>query len=141
MESNNMSNNDATNRENRVNSDNRVNSENKVNLKPVILTPAAATYIKGLLNKSPEAQGFRVRAKPAGCSGYKYEVDVASKISETDIASDSNGVTVVVDEISFPLLQGMIIDCVQEGLNQVLKFTNDNAVGTCGCGESFSVAK
>ena len=48
-------------------------------------------------------------------------------------------VKVVVDSKSLVYLDGTQLDFAKEGLNEGFKFTNPNAEGECGCGESFNV--
>jgi len=40
-----------------------------------------------------------------------------------------------------PILDGIELDFVKQGLNQTFKFNNPNVVSSCGCGESFSTTK
>ena len=49
---------------------------------------------------------------------------------------DSN---IFVDSHSFTFLKGSLIDYVDDGLNQGIKFVNPNAKAVCGCGESFTL--
>ena len=53
--------------------------------------------------------------------------------------ADRSGVTVVVDPVSLPLIDGTLVDFVKQGLNEAFKFQNPKAKGECGCGESFNV--
>lgn len=106
------------------------------------LTPDAAAYLKTLLEKKPNALGLRVGVKAYGCSGWGYVVDYAEEIRDTlDKVFTMEGIQVIVDQKSLPYLNGLMIDCVNEGLNQSLKFNNPNATASCGCGESFSFNK
>ncbi|MEM1412888.1 MAG: iron-sulfur cluster assembly accessory protein, partial [Pseudomonadota bacterium] len=52
---------------------------------------------------------------------------------------EDQGVQVVVDPESLPLVNGSTIDFVTEGLNRTFKFENPNATEECGCGESFTI--
>ncbi len=47
--------------------------------------------------------------------------------------------TNTIDGKSLVHLDGIELDFIKEGLNEGLKFTNPNAKGECGCGESFNV--
>jgi iron-sulfur cluster assembly protein len=53
---------------------------------------------------------------------------------------DIDGIRVVVDPKSLPLVEGTLIDFQRQGLNASFVFHNPNATGECGCGESFTVA-
>ena len=104
------------------------------------LTENAASHIKKELAKKPEAVGFRLGAKKSGCTGFAYVVDYATEITDNDTVFESNGVKVVVDRDSLPMLEGLELDFVKTNLlNQGFEFHNPNVKDTCGCGESFSV--
>ena len=53
--------------------------------------------------------------------------------------SIDSDLVVFVERASFPMLKGMCIDYIQNGLNGALKFINPNQTAACGCGESFSI--
>jgi len=59
--------------------------------------------------------------------------------AEDDTSIERDGVTVLIDSLSFQYLAGAEVD-YEEGL-QGSKFVvrNPNAASTCGCGSSFSV--
>ena len=103
------------------------------------LTDRAADHIKNYLAKSGDGIGFRLAVKPTGCSGYQYVVEAAQVINEQDIAFETNGVNIVIDQQSLKYLTGTQLDYVREGLNEGFKFHNPNVQQTCGCGESFNI--
>jgi iron-sulfur cluster assembly accessory protein len=53
----------------------------------------------------------------------------------------NNDLTAFIDRASFPMLKGICIDYIQNGLNGALRFINPNQTAVCGCGESFSVGE
>ncbi len=104
------------------------------------LTESAASHIQKELAKHPEALGFRLGTKKAGCTGFSYVVDYATEITDNDEVFESRGVKVVVDRDSLPMLEGLEVDFVTTNLlNQGFEFHNPNVKETCGCGESFNV--
>ncbi|MCU7843717.1 MAG: iron-sulfur cluster assembly accessory protein [Candidatus Thiodiazotropha sp. (ex Monitilora ramsayi)] len=104
------------------------------------LTERAASHIKKMLTKRPQSVGFRIATKKSGCSGFAYEVDYADKIVQEDMVFEIQGLVVVVDKASLPLLDGMTVDFVKSSLlNEGFEFINPNVKEMCGCGESFSV--
>lgn len=110
----------------------------------VTLTTQALSFVKNILEKTPQAYGLRLGVKSYGCSGLGYVVDCAKEheLTDVDLVFKTEGIPLVVDKQSLPYLKGVVIDCVTEGLNQTLKvIENPNATGGCGCGESFSVDK
>lgn len=105
------------------------------------LTDRAASHVRTYLEKHGCGIGLRVGVKPSGCSGYQYIIEAAESIGEHDLAFESKGVKIVIDEQSLRYLSGTELDYVREGLNEGFKFHNPNVQQTCGCGESFSVEK
>ncbi|MFK8030733.1 MAG: HesB/IscA family protein [Gammaproteobacteria bacterium] len=102
------------------------------------LTDAAATQVGGYL-KDREVEGLRLSVKATGCAGYEYIVGYAETIDDSDQVFESKGVSVVVDAESLPLIDGTVMDYVTSGISKVFKFSNPNAAGECGCGESFNI--
>lgn len=103
------------------------------------LTENAARHVKMMLEKQP-ALGLRLGTKKSGCTGFAYVVELADAVKDDDQVSESNGVKLVVDNASLPLLDGMTVDFVRQNvLNQGFEFINPNVKNMCGCGESFSV--
>ncbi len=104
------------------------------------LTESAAKHISKELSKKPEALGFRLGTKKAGCTGFSYVVDYATEITDNDEVFESRGIKIVVDRDSLPMLEGLEVDFVTTNLlNQGFEFHNPNVKETCGCGESFNV--
>ena len=104
------------------------------------ITPAASDRMRSFLEKAPEAAGVRFSVKRMGCSGFGYVVDLAGAIGADDQVMDIDGIRVVVDPKSLPLVEGTLIDFQRQGLNASFVFHNPHATGECGCGESFTVS-
>jgi iron-sulfur cluster assembly protein/iron-sulfur cluster insertion protein len=107
---------------------------------PVItVTDTAASKVRDLIEAEGEdGLALRVAVRPGGCSGFSYEMFFDSEIAEDDVATDYDGVKVVVDPSSAQLLEGATLD-YKDGLNQAgFSINNPNAQRTCGCGQSFS---
>ncbi len=105
----------------------------------ILLTDSAADRVRTHLEKRGSGVGLRVGIKKTGCSGFAYVVNYADEIRPEDAVFDAQGVTVVVDPASLPLIDGTLVDFVKQGLNEAFKFQNPQAKGECGCGESFNV--
>jgi iron-sulfur cluster assembly protein len=74
-----------------------------------------------------------------GCSGFGYVIELAEDRRDDDEIVQVDGVPLLVDARSRPLVEGTVIDFQREGLNTHFVFHNPNATGECGCGESFTV--
>lgn len=106
----------------------------------ITITPAARERMHHFLTSTPSAAGVRFGVKRTGCSGFAYVVDLAGRLDDGDQAVDVDGVRLIVDAKSLPLVDGTVIDFQRQGLNAAFVFHNPNATGECGCGESFTVA-
>jgi iron-sulfur cluster assembly protein len=107
----------------------------------ITLTQSAVKRVNDMVAKRADSIGLRIGVVKSGCSGYSYALDYADDVAAEDQVIEQDNVKVVVNKESLPLLEGMILDFVKEGLNQSFKFRNPNVTSECGCGESFSVTK
>lgn len=106
----------------------------------ISFTLAAMEHLRKRLESDDQARGIRVAVKPSGCSGYKYVLDTVETPANDDVILHiGEGLDVYVDKESLPMLKGMEVDYVKEGLNRSIQFRNPNVTGECGCGESFTV--
>jgi len=105
----------------------------------ISVTPKAEAQIRKALDKRGSGVGLRVAIKTSGCSGYAYALEFADAAQDEDLAFECEGVQLLVDAKSLPMIDGTQLDWVREGLNEGFKFDNPNAAATCGCGESFTV--
>ena len=106
---------------------------------PFVFTDSAADKVKDLIAEegNPELK-LRVFVTGGGCSGFQYGFTFDEVASEDDTVMQKNGVTLLVDPMSYQYLVGAEIDYTEglEGSQFVIK--NPNATSTCGCGSSFS---
>jgi len=107
---------------------------------PIIFTTNAAGKVSEMLVEEGDANlKLRVYVTGGGCSGFQYSFAFDDQVAEDDLAVEKEGVTLLVDSMSFQYLVGATID-YQEGLEgSRFVITNPNATATCGCGSSFSV--
>lgn len=106
----------------------------------ISLTESAAQRVRDYLDRRGHGLGLRLGVRRTGCSGWSYVLDYADEAGEDDLVFEDRGVAVVVDRESLPLLAGVCVDFVREGLNETFRFENPNAESECGCGESFNAA-
>ena len=105
----------------------------------ISITASANQRMRQFLAQTPAAAGVRFGVKRTGCSGFAYVVDLADTVGTDDQTFQIDGVPVIVDTKSLPLVEGTVIDFQRQGLNAAFVFHNPNATGECGCGESFTV--
>ncbi len=90
-------------------------------------------------NKTMAGAFLRVAVKGGGCSGLMYNLSIDENASESDMIIQNGDVRIAVDRKSKLFLHGLTLDYTS-GLNgRGFVFSNPNAKGTCGCGESFTV--
>jgi iron-sulfur cluster insertion protein len=116
-----------------------MNAINEMPANAVLLTDAAVGKVKALIDEegNPDLK-LRIFVTGGGCSGFQYGFTFDENVAEDDTAMVKDGVTFLVDSMSFQYLMGAEIDYTEgiEGAQFVIK--NPNATSTCGCGSSFS---
>ena len=107
---------------------------------PLILTPSAEARIADLMSKAPEnSVGVKLSTPRRGCSGLAYSVDYVTEAKPFDEKIETSGGVLFVDGGSILYLVGSTMDWVEDDFAAGFVFTNPNAKGECGCGESFTV--
>jgi iron-sulfur cluster insertion protein len=106
---------------------------------PLVFTDNAAAKVKSLIEEEGSADlKLRVFVSGGGCSGFQYGFTFDEVTNEDDTVVEKNGVTLLIDPMSFQYLVGAEID-YSEGLHGAqFVIKNPNATTTCGCGSSFS---
>ena len=106
---------------------------------PLIFSDSAADKVRELIDEEGNnALKLRVFVTGGGCSGFQYGFTFDEEINDDDATMQKNGVTLLIDAMSYQYLVGAEIDYQEgiEGAQFVIK--NPNASSTCGCGSSFS---
>jgi iron-sulfur cluster insertion protein len=106
---------------------------------PLLFTDNAANKVKQLIEEEGNADlKLRVFVTGGGCSGFQYGFTFDETVNEDDTSMEKNGVTLLIDPMSYQYLVGAEIDYQEglEGAQFVIK--NPGATSTCGCGSSFS---
>ena len=104
------------------------------------ITPKAVAKVKNLVEEEGNPLlNLRVFVTGGGCSGFQYGFSFDESIAEDDTKVESEGVSVLVDSLSFQYLVGAEVDYTEglEGSRFIIN--NPNAATTCGCGASFSI--
>ena len=106
---------------------------------PIVFTENAVSKVRELITEegNPELK-LRVFITGGGCSGFQYGFTFDEVANDDDALVEKDGVTLLVDPMSYQYLVGAEIDYQEsiEGSQFVIK--NPNASSTCGCGSSFS---
>jgi iron-sulfur cluster insertion protein len=106
----------------------------------VTLTENAARRVAKLkTQQGNDALMLRLAISGGGCSGFSYGFSLDGQRNDDDAAFQAHGVTLVIDQTSLDLLDGSVIDYVEDLVGAAFVVRNPNASSTCGCGSSFSV--
>ena len=102
------------------------------------LTDAAAAKAKALLDQEGRDDlALRIAVQPGGCAGLRYNLFFDDRSLDGDLTVEFGGVTLTVDRMSAPYVQGAMIDFVDTIEKQGFTIDNPNATGSCACGDSF----
>ncbi len=104
------------------------------------LSDRAVSKVRALVEEEDNNDlKLRVFITGGGCSGFQYGFTFDELAADDDTAIEKDGVTVLVDPMSFQYLAGSEVDYTEglEGSRFIV--TNPNATTTCGCGSSFSI--
>ncbi|NDK89648.1 iron-sulfur cluster assembly accessory protein [Gordonia desulfuricans] len=105
----------------------------------VNLSDAAAGKAKALLDQEGRDDlALRIAVQPGGCAGLRYQLFFDDRSLDGDLTDDFGGVTLAVDRMSAPYVQGATIDFVDTIEKQGFTIDNPNATGSCACGDSFN---
>ncbi len=114
--------------------------ENSTMASAMVFTDAAARKTMELIleERNPELK-LRVYISGGGCSGFQYGFMFDEATAEDDIKITNDGVTLLIDPMSFQYLMGAEVDYTESLQGAQFVIRNPNASTTCGCGSSFSV--
>ena len=87
---------------------------------------------------NPELK-LRVFVQGGGCSGFQYGFTFDEETNEDDTTMTKNGVSLLIDSMSYQYLVGAEIDYTEDIYGAQFVIKNPYASTTCGCGSSFSV--
>ena len=104
------------------------------------VTENAANKVKALIEEEGNADlKLRVFVTGGGCSGFQYGFTFDENMNEGDTAIEKDGVTFLVDPMSYQYLVGAELDYKEGLMGAQFVISNPNATTTCGCGSSFSI--
>jgi iron-sulfur cluster assembly accessory protein len=108
---------------------------------PISVSDKASRKIQALARKDGRTDAIlRVRVTAGGCSGFGYQLSFEDAAAEDDhVIKGADGVLVLVDPRSAPIVAGSTLDLDESLMGGGLKMRNPQAIHECSCGESFSI--
>lgn len=103
----------------------------------ITITESAGSKIKEMLAGEEGNPYLRVGVKGGGCSGLSYGMGFDAEKHEKDTELEQQGIKVLIDEYSRPILHGTVIDYKESLMGGGFTINNPNAIASCGCGSSF----
>lgn len=106
---------------------------------PFVFSDSAVEKVKSLIIEegNPDLK-LRVFVQGGGCSGFQYGFTFDEITNEDDTIMSKNGVSLLIDAMSYQYLLGAEIDYKEDLQGAQFVIKNPNAQSTCGCGSSFS---
>ena len=102
-------------------------------------TDSAAEKVAALIKEEGNNElKLRVYISGGGCSGFQYGFTFDETIAEDDFGIEKNGVSVVIDPMSYQFLEKAEVDYKEDLQGSQFVIRNPNATTTCGCGSSFA---
>ena len=110
----------------------------KVDAQVITLTDTAAEKVRGFLADAEDTDdvALRVAVQAGGCAGFRYALFFDDRALEGDHVEVQHGITVRIDPMSAPYLQGATIDWKESLEASGFAIDNPNASGSCACGDS-----
>lgn len=110
------------------------------------LTPAASEAVKNILNERKlEGYALRVYVAGGGCCGVNFGMALDNNFRDVDSTFETNGVKVVVDEVSIEYLRDATVDFINDpvrgagfAVNSPNAKEHSHGEGGCACGGSCS---
>jgi iron-sulfur cluster assembly accessory protein len=106
----------------------------------ITVTDKAAGKIRSLAGREGRDDAIlRLRVVAGGCSGFSYRLSFEDEPAADDHVIAVDGVRVLVDPRSAPIVQGSTLDLNEALLGGGLKVLNPQAKHECACGDSFAI--
>ncbi len=108
------------------------------------LTPAASEAVRNILSeRNLEGYALRVYVAGGGCCGVNFGMALDNNFRDVDTTFDSDGVKVVVDEVSIDYLRDATVDFVNDpvrgagfAVNSPNAKGHSHGEGGCACGSN-----
>ncbi len=114
----------------------------EIDTKTITLSSAAAEAMQSIMTER-KLDGYAVRVFVAGggCGGTSFGMALDNNIGANDLTFTSEGISIVVDQMSFEELHGADIQYINDperGPGFVVNSPNASKGGSCSCGNNAS---
>ncbi|WP_338521683.1 HesB/IscA family protein [Candidatus Legionella polyplacis] len=105
----------------------------------------AIDKIYSLISEKNMNSNLRIRIISGGCNGLQYKIFLDQEIFKNDYiftkkcSDGKSNIKLIIDAISFPYLEKIKIDYLQDIKGERFIIYNPIALSTCSCGESFNI--
>lgn len=110
-----------------------------IDIADIALSPAAAARVALIAEKQGKPAMLRLSVEGGGCAGFQYKFGLAEDVADDDRVVETDGVRLVVDDVSLDLVRGSVVDFVESLGGAAFQVRNPQAASGCGCGTSFSI--
>jgi iron-sulfur cluster insertion protein len=109
-------------------------------MEPIVFADTAINKIRDLIIDDGDLeQKLRIFVQGGGCQGFSYGFTFDKEVAEDDTEIVKDGVTIIVDAMSYQYLVGSTVSYKEELMSSQFVIQNPNSSSTCGCGQSFAV--
>jgi iron-sulfur cluster assembly protein len=104
------------------------------NTEAITFTPLAANAVREIMSRR-KLSGYALRLfiSGGGCSGYQYGLALDNRNRSEDFVTVTNGIKLVVDEVSIKYLHGAMVDYVPGEAENGFRIINPNPISACNC--------
>ena len=108
---------------------------NQIEIDAIRLSPTAIQAVRDLLAQRNLNEEYALRVYVAGrtCSGLQYGMSLDNKPGETDTTFETEGIKVLVDNISMQYMRGAIINFMNNERGKGFIVENPNVLSACDC--------
>lgn len=119
----------------------------EIDTQTLTITASAAQAVKDIMDqRSLEGYALRVYVSGGGCCSVNFGMALDNNFRDVDTIFDSNGIKVVVDNVSIDYLRGATVDFVNDPTHGAgflvdspsAKKAHGQEEDGCGCGGSCS---
>lgn len=100
----------------------------------ITISDKASEQIKEIMEKEGKLDsGLRIGVNGVSCSGPNYVLGFQDNAMTDDKVLDIKGIKIFIDELSFPYLEGVELDFIDQSGQKGFIFRNPSLTGGCSC--------